>query len=84
MSAVAVRLETLPQWTAAEIHNAVNDVATQLGVGLGKVAQPIRVAVSGGSVSPPIDLTLEVLGKEITLGRIRAAVDFARASAPAA
>ena len=44
-------------------------------VGLGKVAQPIRVAVSGTSVSPPIDATLEVLGRETTLARIDAAVN---------
>ena len=40
------------------------------GRGLGKVAQPIRVAVSGGTVSPPIDVTLEILGRETTLARL--------------
>jgi glutamyl-tRNA synthetase len=40
------------------------------GAGLGKVAQPIRVAVAGGSVSPPIDITLELLGRERTLARL--------------
>jgi glutamyl-tRNA synthetase len=84
LAAVAAKLDALPQWFAAEIHNAVNDVAAQLRVGLGKVAQPIRVAVSGGSVSPPIDVTLEVLGKEATLRRIRAAAEFARGQATAA
>ena len=44
------------------------------GAGLGKVAQPIRVAVSGGSVSPPIDGTLEILGRETTLKRLDAAI----------
>jgi glutamyl-tRNA synthetase len=42
-------------------------------VGLGKVAQPVRVAVSGGTVSPPIDVTLEILGREITLARLERA-----------
>ncbi len=73
LQAVHARLSALPAWSAALIHEAVNEIATNLGVGLGKVAQPIRVAVSGTSVSPPIDVTLEVLGREVTLERIDAA-----------
>ena len=46
------------------IHEAVNQTATELSVGLGKVAQPIRVAVVRHVVSPPIDVTLEVLGRK--------------------
>jgi glutamyl-tRNA synthetase len=42
-------------------------------VGLGKIAQPLRVAVTGGTISPPIDQTLEILGKERVLGRLVAA-----------
>ena len=51
----------------AAIHTAIMAVAAEMGVGLGKVAQPIRVAVAGGTVSPPIDVTLEILGRETTL-----------------
>ena len=40
------------------------------GLGLGKVAQPIRVAVTGGTVSPPIFESLEFLGRQRTLARI--------------
>ena len=58
---------------------AVNDAASALGVGLGKVAQPVRVAVSGTSVSPPIDATLEVLGRETTLARLTRAIQYAQA-----
>ncbi len=43
-------------------------------MGLGKVAQPIRVAVTGSTVSPPIGETLELLGKDESLGRIDAAL----------
>jgi glutamyl-tRNA synthetase len=67
---VIARLAALPDWTAAAIHEAVTAVATERGIGLGKVAQPVRVAVSGGTVSPPIDATLEILGRETTLGRL--------------
>ena len=62
------------EWTAAAIHAAVNDLATQLRVGLGKVAQPVRVAVTGAAVSPPIDATLALLGRERSLARLDAAL----------
>jgi glutamyl-tRNA synthetase len=75
---VTKELGALGEWTAELIHAAVNDAAAALGIGLGKVAQPIRVAVSGGSVSPPIDMTLQVLGREVVLQRLAAAVQYAR------
>jgi glutamyl-tRNA synthetase len=61
-------------WTAAALESAIKGYCESSGVGLGKVAQPIRVAVSGGTVSPPIFDTLEVLGKERSLARIDAAI----------
>ncbi|MFL6550507.1 MAG: glutamate--tRNA ligase [Povalibacter sp.] len=81
LDAIRERLFSIPDWTASAIHDAVNEVATRLNLGLGKVAQPIRVAVSGTSVSPPIDVTLEVLGRETTLKRIQAAATHARTAA---
>ncbi|MBK7117365.1 MAG: glutamate--tRNA ligase, partial [Proteobacteria bacterium] len=44
------------------------------GLGLGKVAQPLRVALTGGTVSPPIDGTLAVLGRDKVLARIAAVI----------
>jgi len=73
LSAVSVALAALPEWRAPAIHVAIMEVAAGKGVGLGKVAQPIRVAVSGGTVSPPIDVTLEILGRETTLARLQRA-----------
>ncbi|HEY8508622.1 MAG TPA: glutamate--tRNA ligase [Steroidobacteraceae bacterium] len=64
------RLSTLPEWTAPAIHDALNVLAQEQGLGLGRIAQPVRVAVSGGTVSPPIDRTLQLLGRERTLQRI--------------
>jgi glutamyl-tRNA synthetase len=64
----------LPEWTSASIHAALNDLATGLQSGLGKIAQPVRVAVTGTAVSPPIDATLALLGRERTLARLDAAV----------
>ncbi len=66
----ASKLAALPDWQAPAIHAAIQAVADDHGLALGKVAQPIRVAVSGGSVSPPIDVTLEILGRETTLQRL--------------
>ena len=45
-------------------------LAKEKSLGLGKVAQPLRVAVTGGTVSPPIDQTLALLGRERTLARL--------------
>lgn len=60
----------LEGWRREAIHAVVHSVAETAEVGMGKIAQPIRIAISGGAVSPPIDETLEVLGRERTLERI--------------
>ena len=80
LAAVRERLAAMQDWSAAAIHGAINEVATAFDLGLGKVAQPIRVAVSGTSVSPPIDVTLEVLGRNSVLERLGAAIEVARAA----
>jgi glutamyl-tRNA synthetase len=67
------RLAALSDWSAAAIHGVVETYAGEKGLGLGKVAQPLRVAVCGGTVSPPIDATLRLLGRERTLARINVA-----------
>jgi glutamyl-tRNA synthetase len=74
LAQVRERLAASPEWSAAAVHGALNDLASTLGAGLGKVAQPVRVAVTGTSVSPPIDATLELLGRERSLARIDAAI----------
>jgi glutamyl-tRNA synthetase len=61
-------------WTAAPLNAALNALATARGIGLGKVAQPLRVALTGNTISPPIDLTLELLGRERSLARLDAAL----------
>jgi glutamyl-tRNA synthetase len=74
LSLARERLAALPEWTAPAIHAALNGLATEKSVGLGKIVQPIRVAISGGTVSPPIDATLALLGREKTLARIQKAL----------
>ena len=63
-------LGALPEWTAPGIHAVVSGLAARENLPLGKLAQPIRLAVCGGTVSPPIDATLAILGKQETLSRL--------------
>ena len=72
------RLAALPLWLAEPIHATVTGVAEAHGLKLGKVAQPLRVAIAGRAVSPPIDVTLWLLGREKTLQRLDRALDFLR------
>lgn len=69
------RLVVLPDWTAEAVHEVINQTAEEYGLKLGKVAQPVRVAVVGRAVSPPIDITLALLGRERTLARLDAALE---------
>jgi len=71
----------LSDWQSESLHQVIINLAESLGLGLGKVAQPLRVAVCGSGVSPAIDVTLALLGREKTLARILRAVDVIRASA---
>ena len=68
------RLAALQDWTAPALHALLNDFATERSLGLGKVAQPLRVALTGGTVSPPIDATVAVLGRERVLSRLSGAL----------
>jgi glutamyl-tRNA synthetase len=63
-------LAQLSEWTAHVLDEAVKQYAESKQLGLGKVAQPLRVAVTGTTVSPPIFDSLEMLGREHTLARI--------------
>ncbi len=64
------KLAALTQWTPESIHKAINDTATELEVGMGKVGMPLRVAATGGGNSPSLDLTLALLDKDKVLERI--------------
>jgi glutamyl-tRNA synthetase len=63
-------LQAAPEWTATALEAAVKTYCDAKGLGLGKVAQPLRVAISGTTVSPPIFESLEFLGRERTLTRV--------------
>ena len=65
-----VALESLADWSAPAVHALLNGFATARTLGLGKVAQPLRVALCGGTVSPPIDATVALLGRSQVLARL--------------
>ena len=73
---IRARFESIQTWTAAAIHEALEACVAVQDSKLGKIAQPLRVAVSGTAATPPIDETLELVGKVRTLSRIDAALVF--------
>ncbi len=66
----------LPTWEREPLHATVINLAEKMALGLGKVAQPLRVAVCGSGASPAIDITLTLLGKETTLRRLEKAMKY--------
>ena len=58
------------------IEKAFNAIVAEKSIKLGRLAQPVRVAITGGTVSPGIFDVLEVMGKEKTVKRIEAAVSL--------
>jgi glutamyl-tRNA synthetase len=71
LSVLASRFELISDWNAASLHQCLHDLANERGLGLGKIAQPLRVALTGSTVSPPIDATLELLGRDRVLARLK-------------
>jgi glutamyl-tRNA synthetase len=78
LEALGASLKAVNPWMPEGIHAVVHALAEQRGIGLGQVAQPIRVAVAGMAISPPIDQTLHLLGRERALARLAAAAAYIR------
>lgn len=78
LEALHEHLSALHPWTRESLHDLIGATAEALAEKLGAVAQPLRVAVTGTTVSPPIDVTLELLGQSRTLARIEQALNLAR------
>ena len=70
LESVIRHLEARPSFTGEAVEEAIQAVMAETGLKMGKVAQPVRVAVTGGVVSPGIGETLFLLGKEETLKRL--------------
>lgn len=65
------RFQSLAVWTDESIHKMLLETAEALSLKLGKIAQPLRWAITGGNVSPPMNATLRVLGKREVLSRLQ-------------
>jgi glutamyl-tRNA synthetase len=64
----------LQHWTSSALHDATLAVGESLDAKLGKAQAPVRVAVTGRTVGPPLFESLEVLGRDVTLERLTAAL----------
>jgi glutamyl-tRNA synthetase len=73
LATAEVVLRAADPWTHAELEAALRGLATDRGLKLGPALQPIRLAVTGKTVSPPLFESLEVLGRERALARVAAA-----------
>lgn len=71
----------LEDWEPETLHRVVERVSEELELNMGKVAQPLRVAIVGRAASPGIDVTLQLVGKAATLRRIDRALAFIDARA---
>lgn len=73
------KLTALTAWENEPIHAAIKATAEELGLGMGKVGMPLRVAVTSSGQSPAIDATVAAIGKTRTLARITKAIDYINA-----
>ena len=76
LSATRDRLVAAPDWSAAYLEGALRELADSLGIGGGKLFQPLRVALTGSAVSPGIFEVLMILGRERSIARIDAALGY--------
>lgn len=73
---VKKELHELADWCKETIHDVINGISTRKNWSLGQIAQPLRVAVTGNTISPPIDVTLWLLGKQQTCVRLEDAISW--------
>ena len=69
------QLQELPDWSPESLEAFIKSICQERGLKMGKVAQPIRVAVSGTTISPSIHETLVMLGRGRTIARMRRCLD---------
>ncbi len=84
LRAVRRAIATLESWSPESIAAAIEGVAAEFELNMGKVGQPVRVAVTGGPVSPPIDVTVWLVGRERSIVRLDRAIGLVEQRAQAA
>jgi glutamyl-tRNA synthetase len=75
LAAVAAAFEGVGDWNVESVTATLDGVAAELGLGTGKVYQPVRVAVSGTDRTPPLPETLALLDRAVVVRRLRAALE---------
>lgn len=76
LEVVKAKLAAITEWTAENVHQAIEATAAELNVGMGKVGMPLRVAVTGAGQSPGLDVTVHAIGQSRSLARIDKALAF--------
>jgi glutamyl-tRNA synthetase len=71
LDSAAAGLDKVGEWNADTIMSALDGVAADLGLGRGKTFQPVRVAVAGSAISPPLPETLALLDRQVVIERVR-------------
>jgi glutamyl-tRNA synthetase len=77
---VAQRLEKLAEFSEAALNQLFHDLATETGLKMVSLAQPVRLALTGRTASPGLYEIINIIGKEETLVRITRAIEFAAAT----
>ncbi|AWK14095.1 glutamate--tRNA ligase [Candidatus Fukatsuia symbiotica] len=76
LEALRTKLAAISEWNVENIHQALQSTAVALGIGMGQIGMPLRVAVTGSGQSPSIDVTVCAIGQQRTLTRIDGALKF--------
>ena len=76
LQALLEQFGAVEAWEGESLHHVVTGLAESMQKKMGEIAQPLRVAIAGRAVSPPIDATLELLGRQKTLQRLERAIKF--------
>jgi len=76
LQAIYDQYQALTEWEKEALHQIILVTAERLQLKLGKLAQPIRVAITGSTASPPLDITLALLGRDRVLERLQKAIAY--------
>ena len=80
LEAARARLAALDDWSEEAVQATLQATVDALGVGFGKLGQPLRLAVTGTTASPSMNAVLATLGRDATLGRVDRAIERCRAA----
>jgi glutamyl-tRNA synthetase len=78
LETIRAKLEALSDWNREALHGCIEQTVAELEIGMGKLGMPLRLAITGGTPAPDLDLTLQLVGKEASLRRIDKALEFIR------